>query len=367
MSHALLAPSKAERWLNCPPSARLEQSIKEDDTSPFAYEGSQAHTLAEKKLKAYLLTGRIDDIECEDAEMQRYTDDYVAYVIGLYNEAPDAKLFVETRLSFTDIVPYGYGTADAVIIRDGTIDLIDLKYGRGVKVEAENNPQLQIYAIGAIKEWGDLYDIKQVRTHIYQPRLNHIEVAEYSTLELLEWGKLKVKPIAKLAYAGKGEYKAGHWCRFCKARQRCKARAEQVTDLEPKDPALLSAQELAELLPRLSELIKWANEVEDYSLKEALKGVKIPGYKVVESQSRKRLKDGFADYMAGRGFDQSVYMEAPKLKSMTALKKELGVPLFDEVTKDFIYRPAGKPTLAPDSDKRKEFATAQADFMEEIA
>lgn len=373
--HALLSASSAHRWMNCPPSALKESQFSETTVSPYALEGTRAHAAAEWKLTTWLKTGQTPDSpDVDDEEMQDCTSEYRDYVIRQFEAArtrtPDAQLIVEQRLDYSRWVPGGFGTGDAVIIADGELDIIDLKYGKGVAVSAEGNPQLMLYAAGAVAAYEMLYDIHTVRTHIFQPRLHSISVAEFDIQQLTEWLENDVKPVALLASKGQGEYKAGSWCQFCHIKAQCRARARQMTDvLEARqDPALLTAEEIAELLPRLELAGKWVDDVKSFALEKALVGQKFPGYKLVEVPGRRRItdQDALAKALTEADYKPEDYMKAPEMKTITALERLVGKKRFAALAEGCLGRGRPNPALVPDTDKRKEWQSGENDFAEEL-
>ena len=369
--HALLSASGAHRWLNCTPSARLE-SDEPESTSAAAEQGTAAHALAEHKLRRALkqrskrpVSAWIDD------EMENLTDDYVAYVqehISIAQEScGDPQVLIEQRLDFSHIVPGGFGTGDAVIIAEPTLQIIDLKYGQGVLVEAEQNPQLMLYALGALHAFGSLYDIETVAVTIYQPRRGNVDTWETSVAELEHWAETEVKPKAELAAAGEGEFCPGSWCQFCKITPTCRARAEanlQLAKLEFAPPAKLSDVEIADVLTRIPQLKTWAADVEAYALSKAVnQGVVFEGFKLVAGRSvRKYSSETDVAAAAEAAGYRDIYDR--KLITLTAMEKLMGKPAFNEILGDFVTKPAGKPTLVPASDKRPalDLVSAATDF-----
>ena len=366
-SHALLGASSAKRWLECPPSARATEAA-ENEASPFAEEGSRAHLLAEYKLKGILGLPQEplpDDAEF-DPEMEECTDDYAQFCAGLWADAGKGSVpAVEARVDFSRYVPEGFGTADFALVGDGFIHIVDLKYGKGVPVSAVENPQMKLYAIGAIAAYGDLFEIDDVRMTIFQPRLGNVSTFETTRKELEEWAENYVKPRADLAWKGLGEFKEGEWCRFCRIRARCRKRAEanlELAKLEFKDPATLTDAEIAEVLSKSEELSSWANDVREYALAEALKGKRFPGWKVVEGKSTRRFAEEEAVAKAVLALGKDPYRRS--LLTITDMTKLLGKKGFDDALGGLVEKPRGKPTLAPESDKRPEFAvdSARNDF-----
>ena len=370
--HALLSASGAHRWLNCTPSARLE-SDEPESTSAAAEQGTAAHALAEHKLRRALkqrskrpVSAWIDD------EMETLTDDYVAFVqehVSIARETcGDPQVLIEQRLDFSHIVPGSFGTGDCVIIAEPTLQIIDLKYGQGVLVEAERNPQLMLYALGALHTFGDLYDIERVAVTIYQPRRANVDTWEIPVTELEHWAEAEVKPKAELAAAGEGEFCPGSWCQFCKIAPTCRARAEAnlaLARLEFAPPAELSDTEIADVLARIPQLKTWAADVEAYALSKAVnQGVVFEGFKLVAGRSiRKYTSETDVAAAAEAAGYRDIWDR--KLITLTAMERLMGKPAFNEVLGDLVTKPAGKPTLVPTSDKRPalDLVSAATDFQ----
>lgn len=370
--HALLSASGAHRWLNCTPSARLE-SDEPESTSAAAEQGTAAHALAEHKLRRALkqrskrpVSAWIDD------EMETLTDDYVSFVqehISIAQETcGDPQVLIEQRLDFSHVVPGSFGTGDCVIIAEPTLQIIDLKYGQGVLVEAVNNPQLMLYALGALHAFGSLYDIETVSVTIYQPRRANVDTWEISVAELEQWAETEVKPKAELASAGEGEFCPGSWCQFCRIAPTCRARAEanlQLAKLEFVPPAELSDAEIADVLTRIPQLKTWASDVEAYALSKAVnQGVVFEGFKLVAGRSvRKYTSEKDVAAAAEAAGYRDIWDR--KLITLTAMEKLMGKPAFNEILGDLVTKPAGKPTLVPASDKRPalDLVSAATDFQ----
>ena len=370
--HALLSASGAHRWLNCTPSARLE-SDEPESTSAAAEQGTAAHALAEHKLRRALKQRSKRPVSTWiDDEMETLTDDYVAYVqehISLARETcGDPQVLIEQRLDFSHVVPGGFGTGDCVIIAEPTLQIIDLKYGQGVLVEAERNPQLMLYALGALHTFGDLYDIERVAVTIYQPRRGNVDTWEISVTELEHWAEAEVKPKAELAAAGEGEFCPGSWCQFCKIAPTCRARAEAnlaLARLEFAPPAELSDSEIADVLARIPQLKTWAADVEAYALSQAVnQGKHWTGFKLVAGRSiRKYTSETDVAAAAEAAGYRDIYDR--KLITLTAMERLMGKPAFNEILGDLVIKPAGKPTLVPASDKRPalDLVSAATDFQ----
>ena len=365
--HSLLSPSSSHRWINCAPSARLTENYP-DARSGYADEGTQAHAVAEAKLR-YRLGQPNAPPRCDDVEMDEHTDDYVAFVMEQLDELSDPKVYVEQRVDCSKWVPACSGTCDTLILSDGILHVIDLKYGRGVKVDAEDNDQLRIYALGALELFDFLYPIHTIRMSIFQPRLANCSTCEESREELEKWAELLLKPAADLAWCGKGDYKAGAHCQFCKAKAECRERANTNMALASYDftePALLENDEIALILSKIDELVAWASDVKDFALAEALKGVRFDGWKVVEGRSNRKYTDEAAVTEAVKQIGLDPFEH--KILGVTAMATLLGKKRFEETVGVFVEKPQGKPVLVPVTDKRLEIntTTAAEDFADPI-
>ena len=370
--HALLSASSSHRWLVCPPSAKLCAEV-EDKGSEYAAEGSDAHALCEYKVLKYLgkdVKTPTAALSFYDEEMERCTDDYAAYISEIVEKVKDTcrdpVVLVEQRLDFSGYVPEGFGTGDCLIVADGTLYVIDFKYGRGVEVSALENPQMMCYALGALELFDGIYDITSVCMTIYQPRRENVSVCVMAKDDLLQWAHNELVYKAKLAYAGEGEFCAGEHCKFCKAKAVCRKRAEYNLELAKYDfemPATLEDDEIAAILVKADELAAWAADVKEFALQQALSGVKYAGFKIVEGRSNRKYtdEDAVADTVKKAGFDPY----EPKLLGITAMEKLLGKKKFAEILKGLVEKPQGKPALVPESDKRSEMNTAQEDFKED--
>ena len=369
--HALLSASSSHRWLNCPPSARLCEGY-EDKGSEYAQEGTDAHSLCEHKLKLALGMDTADPTEhlsFYNEEMEQCACDYASYVMELVAEAgkicKDPVVLIEQRLDFSRFVEEGFGTGDCVIIADGTLYIVDYKHGKGVEVSAVENPQMMLYALGALELFDGIYDIDTVRMTIFQPRRDNVSVSVMAKDDLLQWAYNDLTAKAKLAYEGGGEFACGDWCRFCKAKAACRKRAEYNLELARYDftmPATLEDTEIAVILDKADELAAWAADVKEYALQQALSGTEYPGYKVVEGRSNRRYvsDEAVAATVSNAGYDPYV----KKVLGLTEMQKLLGKKKFDTLLGSLIEKPQGKPTLVPVSDKRPALNTAQNDFKE---
>lgn len=381
-AHAKLSASGSSKWINCPPSSRLE-NLFENRTSSYAEEGTVAHELSDIALMEFLQEGQISNelsekrkqlrqSEYYNEDMQDYVDAYLDFIIERYNSLRQTDehtvLMPEQRFDFSSWVPEGFGTGDVTIIGGGKLEIIDLKYGKGKLVASEGNTQMRLYALGAVHEYELLYPIETVSMTIYQPRLDNIETETISLKELLDWGDW-VKPIARMAYEGKGEFKAGGHCGFCRAKNDCRARAEYHMALAAKefrDPDLLEPDEVSNILRVLPTLTNWAEDVKTHALEQAEKhGVKYPGFKLVEGRSNRILINHDE---AGSRLELIAGEEIYKPKSLlgiTDLEKLIGKKSFSSLVGDLLIKPAGKPTLVEDTDKRPELSStgsAQSEF-----
>ena len=365
--HSLLSPSSSHRWMECPPSARLTENYR-NTSSGYAAEGTQAHNVAEAKLR-YRLGQSKAPSPCSNKEMDEHTDDYIAFVIEQLEGLVDPKVYVEQKVDCSRWVPECSGTCDALIISDGVLHIIDLKYGRGVKIDAEGNDQLRIYALGALEMFGFLYPVHTVRMSIFQPRLANCSTWEVSREGLEKWADEVLKPAAELAWYGNGDYKAGDHCQFCKAKAECRERANANMALAAYDFAesvLLENDEIASVLGKIDQLVSWASDVKDFALAQALKGVKFDGWKVVEGRSSRKYTDEAAVAEAVKGIGLDPYEH--KVLGVTGMTTLLGKKRFEETIGGLIEKPQGKPALVPVTDKRQEISitTAADDFADPI-
>ena len=360
--HALLGPSGANKWLNCPPSARLEENIPEKP-SPFAAEGTVAHTKGEQKINNAKDGHGRRKVKCDDKEMDEATTDYMNYVLEVWNgekaKCPDAQLFVEVQEDLSTWIPDGFGTSDAVIVSDDTLHVIDLKYGKGVAVSATDNPQLQLYAAGAMEIYEMLYSFEKIKLHIFQPRIDNINTAETTKTKLKAWLNDVVRPAAEKAYRGAGETNPGAWCKFCKVKGQCKKRAEKNKVIaEEKDmmkALLLTDEEIAGLLPQLKEIQEWCKDLQEFALDQAMQGTRYAGYKLVEGTSRRKIvaPEEAQQKLEAEGYTAD-QITTTKLKTITELEKLVGKKEFTALVGEYIEKPPGAPTLVPESDKRPE-------------
>lgn len=377
--HALLSPSAAHRWMNCTAAPLLERDV-EDKGSTFAEEGTLAHAYCAKKLKEFLGLA-VDEEKAEIAqldeqyhsgEMDEYTDTYKTIVLEKFNAArtktKDAQLLVEVKLDFSHYVPDAFGTSDAIIIADGVMEVIDFKYGKGVKVSAVENPQMMIYALGAWDLFNFEYDIRKVRMTIVQPRIDNLSEFELDAANLINWAVDELQPKANEAYAG-GKQKPGNWCQFCKVKASCKALSSMCIEAQQAspDPRKISKEVMeSTILPLLSTFKTWLTGVEEYSLEQALNGVQYQGFKIVEGRSIRKITNPTAvmELLGEEGFAKESYIKPTELRSITDLEKLIGKKRFGAICSEYINKPQGKPTLVPESDKRPAFNQAADDFKD---
>ena len=370
--HAYLSASASHRWLSCPPSAKLCADVN-DEASPYAKQGTDAHELCEYKVLHALgedVKDPTENLDYFDTEMEESTDEYCNYVLEQYEKAKqlckDPKVLVEQRLDFSKWVPDGFGTGDCLIIADKVLQIIDFKYGLGILVEAENNPQMMCYALGALDTYDGIYDIESVEMTIFQPRRDNVSTFTISKEELLKWAEEFLAPTAQLAYNGEGEYHAGDHCQFCKVKATCRERAAYNMELAAYDfeePATLDDSEIADILPRIDDLVAWANDIKEYALQQAMSGTEYKGFKVVEGRSVRKYTDdaAVAATVENAGYDPY----ERKVLGITAMTSLLGKKKCEELLGGMITKPPGKPTLVPNSDKRPALNTAKDDFKEE--
>lgn len=371
-AHAILSASSSHRWLNCPPSARLCETY-EDKGSDYAAEGTDAHRLCEYKLRLALgmeATDPTEHLTWYNEEMLDCANGYAAYILELVEAAKetcaDPVVLIEQRVDFSRWVEQGFGTSDAIIISDGTLHVVDYKHGLGVLVEADNNPQMMCYALGALELFDAIYDIDTVAMTVYQPRRQNVSTFTMSKDDLYRWADEVLKPTAELAFAGDGNFLCGEWCGFCKAKHECRARAEanlMLAQYDFKLPPLLEDTEIEVILSRADQLVSWVNDIKEYALQQAISGKDWTGFKLVEGRSNRRYTDEAAvtQTVTNAGFDPYEH----KLLGITAMQKLLGKSRFDELLSAYIEKPQGKPTLVPESDKRPVMNNAKTDFMEE--
>ncbi|WP_019636150.1 DUF2800 domain-containing protein [Paenibacillus fonticola] len=385
-AHALLGASGASRWIACPPSARLTEKVTEK-RSEYADEGTAAHELSEVKLQQLLIpnnSARRKELETALAEamvstyygpeMENAVNDYVDIVAERFLAAKvrsqDAVIMFEQRLDFSEWVPEGYGTGDVIIISDGVMDVIDLKYGKGVPVSAFDNPQMRLYALGAWQEYDYLYGIEEIHMTIVQPRLDSVSTDIVQVEDLLEWAETVVKPAAALAFAGEGEFKAGEHCRWCKVKGNCRARADEnmkALEYEFRDPALMTPEEIGSILFVAEQLQTWAKDVQEYAFGQAKSGNKIPLWKLVEGRSNRTITDKEAAraVLEKAKIDQMKYLKPQDMFGISDLEKNIGKKELAKLLDGLIIKPPGKPVLVPETDRRPELNSVDQDFAGE--
>ena len=378
MSHALLSPSSAHKWMVCTPSAKFEARYP-DKESVYEAEGTKAHALgarllilASRAMTLYVAEKIIDYRlskldESFDEEMKEAARGYAMFVLTDYFERKEkvgeARLEVEVLLDLGEFIPEGFGTSDAVIISGNTLHVIDFKYGKGVRVEAENNPQMLIYAVGAYSFYNAIYDVDEVLTSIYQPRINNISTASMTGAELMAFAE-NLKGIAEKASKGKGEFVPGDHCRFCRARQHCKALTGWAEELRSNlDANELQPHDIQMILLRSDAIKSWLSAVEDYALESAMAGNAIPGFKIVEGRSVRKYSDEnkVAEVLESNGF-MDIWKKS--LKTITEMEKMITKKTFATLLSGLIIKPSGKPTLVPENDPRPDFNSAETDFKD---
>ena len=373
-SHAILSASSSHRWMNCTPSARLEREFADRETEAAA-EGTAAHALCEHKLRRALkMRSRkpVSKYDCD--EMDAYTDGYVEFVLEQLAQAKlecaDPLVLIEQRLDFSCWVPEGFGTGDCLIVADKLLHIIDFKYGQGVLVEAEENPQMMLYALGALRLFDSLYDITEVSMSIYQPRRENVSTWTISVDELNTWAENTLKLKAELAHKGEGEYLPGSWCQFCKAAVKCRARAEeklQLARFEFAPPPLLSDEEIEEILGKLDDLTKWASEIQVYAQDAAINHGKVwQGFKLVATRTNRKYTDEEAVVKAA---NEAGYHDIFKksLIPITEMEKLMSKKEFQRILGSLVEKPQGRPTLVPVTDKRPALTkTGAAEEFTEI-
>ncbi len=371
--HARYSPSAAGRHLNCPPSLVLEEQFQ-DEESAYAAEGTAGHAMAEHLIRKYLRqrTKRpVSDYYSD--ELLEAVEEYVSFVIAEIEDArrecKDPIFSVEQKVDASEYVDGCFGTADMVIITDKVVHIIDLKLGKGVPVSAEDNPQLKIYGLGVLQKAELLYDPEVVRLTIFQPRLNNSSTWDITPAELKRWGEEVLRPRAAMALIGAGEFAAGSWCRFCKARNQCRARAEEflkLAKMEFRQPALLDDEEIAEIITKADELAKWAADIYAFAQDEAIiHGKQWPGFKIVEGRSARKYssEEEVAAAAEAAGY-RDIYKKT--LIGIGDMERLMGKAEFQRILGAYVYKPQGKLTLVSDTDKREAVTktTATADFQE---
>ena len=375
--HSELGPSASHRWLNCPPSV-LACRNEIDPPSEFAAEGTVAHSLAEYMLTCYFRAPQgptpkeILESKYYSRDMWGYVEGYTNWVIEEYNvmAAEDKHTFIdlESSVVYDDWVPGGFGTSDVVIYNSKTLHVIDLKYGQGVPVDAHDNPQLKLYALGVWQTMGILFDtIETVRMSINQPRLHAESTFEMPLKDLIEWADTYVRPRAMLASKGEGDYKSGEHCRWCLIKAKCRERYEANMEMAKYDfanPNTLTNDELGAVLEQVKHMAVWAKDVETYVFEQAKKGETFPGWKLVAGRSNRYItdKEKAQTILENHGYKSDKIMTDPKpeLLSLTALETSVGKKEFNDLLGPLIDKSEGKPTLVDESDKREAINSVQS-------
>lgn len=378
-SHAVLSASSSHKWLVCTPSARLEEQFP-NKTSEYMEEGTLAHEIAEFKVRSYFLeaisksayTRRLNKLKEKQhfsQEMLIHTDTYLEYIKG-ESLKTSSKPFIalEQKVDFSQYVPEGFGTADCIMISGNDLHIIDFKYGKGVKVDATENPQMKLYALGVLFQYGMLYDIKQIRMTIVQPRLDSISEFSMPKDALIEWGENVVKPQAEKAFMGIGDFVQGDHCRFCRAKGACEFRAKEnmkiVEEIQEKYNGIISDKEVGEMLSKTDGIEQWLQDLKEYALQQILKGKEVPGWKAVEGKSNKKLVDidKAFEILEANGYKSEILYEKKPL-TLTQLEKTIGKANVAKAIGDYIEKPKGAPTLVKSTDKRESFKiSAQEEF-----
>lgn len=380
-AHAFLGASSAKQWLNCTPSIKASSHIQ-DKTSVFAEEGTFAHELSELYFAREFqnMHGRtfnskykkMKENKYYSEELEEYVKEYVDYVTERINAAKARDestliLLFEERLDLSEYVPESFGTGDVIVSSGGQLEIIDLKFGKGVEVSAIENPQLRLYGLGASELVGMMQEIEEVTMTIHQPRLNNISSETMGLEDLINWGTEYVKPRAEKAFKGEGEYVPGEHCRFCKIKAKCRARAEDNLKrvAEMKDPNLMSNEEISDLLFKVDDIAKWAKDVQTYALYQAQDGVEFEGWKLVAGRSNRKITDvEEAKDILSLNYEEDQFMKPRELKSITNLEKEIGKKTLTELIGNLIIKPEGKATLVPESDKRPAINDPANEFDE---
>lgn len=401
--HAVLGASSAHRWLACTPSARLHEHLQQrfgTKESPYALEGTKAHALAELKVRHAIykedkMTASklsrlpktirdsypgINDFRYKELrkalgeipkDMEQATDSYQDVVMQKFLAAksadPNACIFLEQRLDYSQWVPSGFGTGDCIIVSDNLLEVIDLKYGQGIPVQAENNPQLRLYALGALAAFGDLYDFKSVRYTIIQPRLDSVSDETLTRGELLKWAEDSVVERAKLAWKGEGEFVPGEHCRFCAAKAVCSARVSEALKTYQygfEAPGLLPDEQLPDILATLDVAEQWIKDIREYAEKQALAGQRIRGWKLVHGKRPNRVwsdKEAVEAQLLRAGYPKDSFTET-KLLPVGSIEKTLGKAAFESLLGSLVHQGEGRPILVPEDDKRIEITSAESAF-----
>lgn len=372
--HAILSASSANTWLNCPVSARLQEHFFKDESSAYADEGTLAHQLGAELLEgwqadcfdeaSYEQIAEIYDAEMAES-LQTYVDTCIELAGPVVKNDPATIIQIEKRLDFSAFVPNGFGTCDFLICGGNELKIIDFKYGKGVPVNAEKNPQLMLYAVGALLEYADIFDTQYITLCVVQPRLHNISKSYTSAVKLLQWAR-DIREPAHIAFAGEGLPKTGKHCRFCRVQPRCKAFQQELEQRMTQDCAeLMSDEEISFVVLRSKALIGWINKVEEYALKKAVGGYAWPHLKLVAGRGKRQIidEDAVKKELLRAGFEESEIMKKPEMLGLTALAKLCGPAKLDELIGYCIDKAPGKPTLVAESDARDKLIVDNTDDM----
>ena len=380
-AHAVLSASSSHKWLVCTPSATLEEEFP-NKTSEYMAEGTLAHEIAEFRVSSYFLeampkstyTRRLNKFKKEelfDNEMLVHTDTYLEYIKEEAMKTSNKPFIaVEQRVDFSKYVPEGFGTADCIIISGDTLQVIDFKYGKGVKVEAQDNPQMKLYALGVLSQYGMFYNIKYIKMSIVQPRIDNISSYEIPVEPLLEWGEKIVKPQAQKAFMGIGDFVQGEHCKFCRAKGACEFRATEnmkvIKEIQ-NTTGIVSNDDLGEMLSKTDGIEQWIKDLRSYALEQILKGEKVPGWKAVEGKSNRKIVDvdKAFEILEANGYDKAILYERKPI-TLTQLEKVVGKKKLSETIGDYIEKPKGAPTLAKEEDKRELYKVSAAEEFKNI-
>lgn len=367
--HAFLSPSGASRWMECPPSVHLEKQFPYS-SNEAADEGTFAHHVSEHLIKNHfkLISKQVFEHEMKtirkhrffSKELESYCYDFMNVVVDKYNSLEDPTIIVEQKVDLSRYIKEGFGTIDCCIVANHELHIFDLKYGKGVFVDAHKNKQMMIYALGALDNIELLYHTSNVHVNIFQPRLNNFSSYQISVDDLTKWAITELVPKAELAYNGDGDYKAGDHCKFCKAKANCRTLHDynmSLANLAFKDIDTLTDKEIANVLSKSDLFKNWLNELEEMALKEAVENnKKWPGFKLVEGRSNRKYTNEkkIIDVLKENKYDENLYMTQPQLVGITTLEKNLGKNEMNELIGSYIHKPPGAPTLVSETDKRSD-------------
>lgn len=378
MKHAKLSPSSAKKWLNCPASVDME-ALHPYQTSLYAEEGTTAHSLAELKVALHFAMINEDEYKekvallNKDSQMEKYTDSYMDFIVEEFNGMGHTTLSLETKIDLSEYAPKCFGTADCILMTDDVCHIIDFKYGKGVRVYAEQNPQLMLYALGVLAQYDMIYDLKTVRMTVHQPRLDHIDTLEMTATDLYAWGEI-IKPKATEAFYKGGACNVGSWCDegFCRAKVTCNAYAKHITDLETFvdiEPQHLKDDEIGVILAKVKVISKYAELIKDYVSKKLIQGDRVKGYKLVQGTPRRQIKHDVSEVCEVL----SNYFQVPsetfiqaKLKGITELESEYGAENLRNAIGNYITLSDPAPIVVPISDTRPAYQSIDQATSENV-